>query len=495
MADILAETVGKNHATATGKTSHKCCAAAQCSNRSDNRRDLTFHAFPKDPRRRMEWAVKMKRADSKFKSNTSLFCCSQHFVSTDYKRSLTGKRKDLLPSAIPSRFQWTKVSSHEIERAKRSERREAKSTITYSAACLKNEGDHPLEITEVKSENEHQSEDLAEVVADLKCELALSKFCIERFKNSDDDIFFYTGFPNYNTLMVFWEYVKPCAESLISWNLARSKSEENFTASFPYLHEVDKKRERRRSIDPIDQLWMFLTRIRLGLFERDLAHRYGVSVATVSDVLVTWVNYLYIMLGSLPIWVSKDKIKDYLPEGFKGQYQDIRGIFDCTEIKCDMPKDLQTHSEMYSDYKCHNTYKGFICISPNGWVTFVSHLFPGRISDREIVEKSDFCSLVEPGDKYLADKGFDVHDLMALKGASLYIPPKRQSVQDQFTKNECFETMSIANVRIHVERSIKRVKAWHIFDQVVPLSMHGCINQLWTVASLLVNFQNPILSV
>ena len=38
-----------------------------------------------------------------------------------------------------------------------------------------------------------------------------------------------------------------------------------------------------------------------------MAHRYGVSVATVSDVLVTWVNYLYIMLGSLPIWVSKNK--------------------------------------------------------------------------------------------------------------------------------------------------------------------------------------------
>ena len=37
-----------------------------------------------------------------------------------------------LPSSIPSLFQWTKVSSHEIERAKRSERRDAKSTITYS---------------------------------------------------------------------------------------------------------------------------------------------------------------------------------------------------------------------------------------------------------------------------------------------------------------------------------------------------------------------------
>ena len=82
-------------------TSHKCCAAALCNNRSDNRKDLTFHAFPKDSQRRMEWAVKMKRSDSKFKSNTSLFYCSEHFVSTDYKRSLTGKRKDLLPAASP----------------------------------------------------------------------------------------------------------------------------------------------------------------------------------------------------------------------------------------------------------------------------------------------------------------------------------------------------------------------------------------------------------
>ena len=30
---------------------------------------------------------------------------------------------------------------------------------------------------------------------------------------------------------------------------------------------------------------MFFTKIRLGLFERDLAHRYGVSEATVSDVI------------------------------------------------------------------------------------------------------------------------------------------------------------------------------------------------------------------
>ena len=150
---------------------------------------------------------------------------------------------------------------------------------------------------------------------------------------------------------------------------------------------------------------------------------------------------------------------------------------------------------MYSDYKSHDTFKGLICISPSGWITFVSQLYPGRISDKEIVEKSNFCQSIEMGDQYLADKGFEIHDLMALRGASLYIPPKRFSANDQFTQSQCFEIMSIANVRIHVERAIKRIKAWHIFSQVLVLSSFGSINQIWTVCALLVNFQYPIISV
>ena len=212
-------------------------------------------------------------------------------------------------------------------------------------------------------------------------------------------------------------------------------------------------------------------------------------------VFITWANYLYIMLGSLPLWPSRDKIKQHLPDSFKGRYENVRGILDCTELKCELPKDYQKHSEMYSDYKSHDTFKGLICISPSGWITFVSQLYPGRISDKEIVEKSNFCQLIEMGDQYLADKGFEIHDLMALRGASLYIPPKRFSANDQFTQSQCFETMSIANVRIHDERAIKWIRAWHIFSQVLSLSSFGSINQIWTVCALFVNFQYPIISV
>lgn len=65
--------------------------------------------------------------------------------------------------------------------------------------------------------------------------------------------------------------------------------------------------------------------------------------------------------------------------------------------------------------------------------------------------------------------------------------------------NYCFhifflETQQIAAERIHVERAINKIKNFHLFDQVIPLSLAGSINQLWTVCGLLTLFQKPIIS-
>ena len=200
------------------------------------------------------------------------------------------------------------------------------------------------------------------------------------------------------------------------------------------------------------------------------------------------------MLGSLPIWSSKEQIKQHLPEVFKGEFENIRCIIDCTEIKCQTPQDLEKQSELYSEYKSHNTFKGLVGISPNVWITFVSSLYGGSISDKEIVKNSSFVDLLDQHDLIMADRGFDIQDLLAKKKVTLFIPPKRQSKSEQFSKEDCFETMRIANLRIHVERAIRRIKGWHIFDSVVPLSLFGVINQLWTVTSLLVNWQKPALT-
>ena len=73
--------------------------------------------------------------------------------------------------------------------------------------------------------------------------LSLSKFSLERFSSNDDDIFFYTGFQSYEALMAFWNFVKPSAESLLSWNQARFKVNGDLPdTAFPFLQGQKKEK-------------------------------------------------------------------------------------------------------------------------------------------------------------------------------------------------------------------------------------------------------------
>ena len=44
--------------------------------------------------------------------------------------------------------------------------------------------------------------------------LKICKFGLERFSTDNDSIKFYTGFPSYHHLVTFYEFVKPCEETM-----------------------------------------------------------------------------------------------------------------------------------------------------------------------------------------------------------------------------------------------------------------------------------------
>ena len=56
------------------------------------------------------------------------------------------------------------------------------------------------------------------------------------------------------------------------------------------------------------------------------------------------------------------------------------------------------------------------------------------------------------------------------------------------------ETQSIASLRVLVERGINKIKNFHIWDSMVPFTMFGVVNQMWSVCAMLCNFQNSIIS-
>ncbi|XP_031553526.1 uncharacterized protein LOC116290599 [Actinia tenebrosa] len=182
-----------------------------------------------------------------------------------------------------------------------------------------------------------------------------------------------------------------------------------------------------------------------------------------------------------------------MPECFTRLYPTTRVIIDCTEIFVQTPSSLLLQSQLYSSYKSNTTLKGLVGITPYGAVSFVSGLYTVAISDKEITRCCGILDLLEMGDSVMADKGFDVEDLLFEKGVELNIPPFLES-QAQFSTKEVQKTKAIASVRIHVERAIRRIKEYHFFDSDVPLNALGSINQLYTVACLLTNFQGPLIA-
>ena len=94
-----------------------------------------------------------------------------------------------------------------------------------------------------------------------------------------------------------------------------------------------------------------------------------------------------------------------MPQDFKNKYPNTRAIIDCTEIKCQMPSSLLLNSELFSSFKNHTTLKGLIVISPAGHISFISQLYTGSISDRDITERSGFLDLpFDDNDSVMADK-------------------------------------------------------------------------------------------
>ena len=96
---------------------------------------------------------------------------------------------------------------------------------------------------------------------------------------------------------------------------------------------------RPRTLPLMEQFFMTLLRLQLGLMEQDLAHRFGVSQSTASRVTTTWINLLYLKLKEILIWMKKECVHSAMPQQFKKQYPSTRvtTCIDATKIYVEQP--------------------------------------------------------------------------------------------------------------------------------------------------------------
>ena len=300
-------------------------------------------------------------------------------------------------------------------------------------------------------------------------------FCIEAIKGDEKAVTFYTGFVSYLHLMVCFNFLGPAATTL-HYNVQDSEKEATFMGRF-------------HKLTPVNEFFLTLCRLRLGLREQDLAYRFQISQTTVSRIVTTWVNFMYYKFKEIPIWPSRQSVDYYMPDCFRSLYPKTRCIIDATEIYIQMPSNPTAQQLTFSNYKNHNTLKALIGITPSGAICFISDLYGGNISDKKLTKECGILKLLESGDSIMADRGFTIEDILP-PGVSLNVPPRLNDT-GQLHESERTSTRRIASVRIHVERAIERIKNYHILHDV-PNTMHNNINQLFFVCALLTKFLPPL---
>ena len=258
------------------------------------------------------------------------------------------------------------------------------------------------------------------------------------------------------------------------------------------LSLLDEKIFKSTKLSKEEHLLLVLMKLKLGLLHTDLAFRFGLELCDVSRIYSKWVKALSRAMKFLIIWPDRQALRKNLPRCFKN-YKSCVCIIDCSEIKIERSFNLNSRAQTWSNYKHSNTIKYLIGITPAGAVSFLSHGWGGRVSDKEITLKSRFLDYLQHGDCILADRGFTIAAELASCGATLKIPHLTKG-KAQMSGKEADTSRRISNVCIHVERVIGRLRKFRILQSNIPLTQVKLLDDVMIIIAGLVHLNNSVVS-
>ena len=348
------------------------CCVPGCYSNSARNKDLSFYVIPASKVLRKRWIEKISRKS--FNPSAGHRVCSLHFVGgkKTYMNNIPtenlGEKSHKSKLAPPRRPLIRHISSNlspEVEK-RSSSSPEKDSTAARSQI---------MELRVQQLEEQLQNAKISENT--LKLEINKWKFGLKRFETSDCDMNYYVGMTpaQFKALYKFLDAGQGICRRLNCWGSDFSLMQ------MPYIE----KKGQKRSIEPIEELFITLCRLRVNIPEKVLSDSYGISMSEISRIFATCKDFLSSRLVQLPIWATKEIVQKTMPESFKSKYPLTRTIVDYTETFIEKPSCFRAQAETYSTYKSHNTVKGLVGISPHGAVTFVSELYGGHCSDKMIV--------------------------------------------------------------------------------------------------------------
>ncbi|ODM95444.1 THAP domain-containing protein 1 [Orchesella cincta] len=221
-----------------------------------------------------------------------------------------------------------------------------------------------------------------------KKDKATGKFSVERFKDSDKDIEYYTGFNSYRNFEAFFRSLEAYIERIcitdVTYGVNNLPSTNDKTlcastssaaASETGLNqsttpEQPKKRPcQGRAMSRINELFITIIRLRRKLPEKVLGHMFCISQPTVSRIVRAWTVLLSKIIDSYPVERPVTSASAYnehsytskglgIPDAFRDLfYSDLAKSIVVTSLS---PKKVKSKTKAASPNKSHHVKKSKI---------------------------------------------------------------------------------------------------------------------------------------
>ena len=310
---------------------HFCCAG-ECENSSDKRPDISFHGVPLDNKALLRtWITKMRRNPNYFNVNKHVKICSENFSPEDFINLDVNdvKKRRLKRDAVPFIFAWSEESPETVARSAveklNTSRQEEEEAIDKAS---EGEGDETLilsGLTLTSRKTQTQEDDFGDEITDISHRIpCLHSFSVYHLLSkcttlSKEEKLFthFTGFNSYVDFMNVLKFLLPNLDRKKLIDIEKLFEEgETEGENDGFESELTMTRPSAHKLSVEDEFLMLLMKLRMGLSNTDLAERFCVSESTVNNINLTWVNFVYNVIGSLKIWPHRDIIIKHSPEEF-----------------------------------------------------------------------------------------------------------------------------------------------------------------------------------
>nr|XP_042911137.1 uncharacterized protein LOC122272101 [Parasteatoda tepidariorum] len=266
--------------------------------------------------------------------------------------------------------------------------------------------------------------------------------------------------------------------------------------SFQLLHQIVADvdpRLTKRKIDATHQIFLAFQIIKQNQSYSYAAILFGCTPNLVKIIFKEVLTALADHFQNFIFWPTKEHVMENMPNCFK-LFQNVRVVFDCTEVVVEKPSCLNCRVRTYSNYYSDHTVKLLVGCSPGGVICFVSQAYGGRTSDSCIIRQSNVLHMLEPlVDAVMVDKGFKFEDVCKENHITLFRPPFLRQ-KTQLAENQVSMTKVIASARVHIERLNQRLKIFKLLKGPLHWHMMDVIDDILITICGLVNITNPILS-